>query len=56
MEGNSAKASKLKGVKGKSGKGVAKSLKDDFATQTMSKAKHQWSQGILSRVQSVPPN
>ena len=49
IEGKGAKASKLKGGKGKGGKGVS-------ATQTVSKEKHQWSQGILSCDQTVPPN
>ena len=55
-EGKGAKASKLKGGKGKGGKGVANSLKNVSATQTVSKEKHQWSQGILSCDQRVPPN
>lgn len=55
-EGKGAKASKLKGGKGKGGKGVANSLKNVSAMQTVSKEKHQWSQGILSCDQRVPPN
>ena len=45
IEGKGTKASKLKGEKGKGGKGIANSLKNVSATQTVSKEKHQWSRG-----------